>query len=166
RDGKGRPRSKLIINTDITAKKQLEAQYLHAQRMESIGTLAGGVAHDFNNLLTVITGYSELLLARSQTEDPAYELLRVIRGAGERAAGLTRQLLAFSRKQVLATQVVDLNAIVQELSKMLRRFIGEDIDLAASLDSSLGRVEVDPGQIEQVLMNLVVNARDAMPTGG
>jgi two-component system, cell cycle sensor histidine kinase and response regulator CckA len=166
RDDAGRPRAKLAINTDITEKKRLETQLLHAQRMESIGRLAGGVAHDFNNLLTVITGYSEMLLLRRAADDPATEPLRQIRKAGERAAGLTRQLLAFSRKQMLRAQVVNLNDLVRESEKMFRRLIGEDIDFASFLDPALGAVKADVGQLEQVLLNLIVNARDAMPRGG
>jgi PAS domain S-box-containing protein len=166
RDRAGQPRGKLVLNTDITEKKKLEMQLLHAQRMESVGRLAGGVAHDFNNLLTIITGYSEMLLLRREHDDPAAEALREILRAGERAAALTRQLLAFSRRQILQPQVLDLNLLVRESEKMLRRLIGEDIDLASALAADLGPVRADPGQFEQILLNLVVNARDAMPTGG
>jgi PAS domain S-box-containing protein len=166
RDEHGAPRARLIFNSDVTEQKQLETQLRQAQRMEAVGQLAGGVAHDFNNLLTVINGYAELLLANTRPDDPAAEPLREIQRAGGRAAGLTRQLLAFSRKQMLAPVVLDLNALLGELERMLRRLIGEDIDLAARLDPGLGRVRADPGQLEQVVMNLVLNARDAMPTGG
>ena len=166
RDDAGRPRGKLLIDTDVTEKKKLEAQLLHAQRMEGIGQLAGGVAHDFNNLLTIISGYSEILLAGLRPGDRSYDLLREIHRAGDRAASLTRQLLAFSRKQILAPKVLDLNALVAEAEKMLGRLIGEDVALAAVLDPALGKVKADPGQIEQILVNLAVNARDAMPTGG
>jgi PAS domain S-box-containing protein len=149
-----------------TEAKKLQAQLLHAQRMESIGRLAGGVAHDFNNLLTIISGYSEVLLNQLPPGDPLRLPAEQIRKSGERAAGLTRQILAFSRQQVLQPQVLDLNSTVAEMNKMLRRLIGEDIDLAVSLDPDLGQVKADPGQIEQVLINLAVNARDAMPAGG
>jgi PAS domain S-box-containing protein len=159
-------KSYTVIVRDVTERKRLAAQLLHAQRMEGIGVLAGGVAHDFNNLLTIITGYSELLLSKVRRDDPSGELLREIRKAGERAAALTRQLLAFSRKQILAPQVLNVNVLVGEMEKMLKRLIGEDIDLASALDPTLGRVKADPGQIEQLILNLVVNARDAMPTGG
>ncbi|HXG10727.1 MAG TPA: response regulator [Gemmataceae bacterium] len=155
-----------IVVRDITEKKKLEAQLLHAQRMEGIGMLAGGVAHDFNNLLTIITGYTELLLLNPGQDEQSRNLIQEIRQAGERAAALTRQLLAFSRKQILTPVVLDLNSLVIELEKMLRRLIGEDIELVSSLDPELVPVKADPGQIEQVLINLVVNARDAMPTGG
>jgi two-component system, cell cycle sensor histidine kinase and response regulator CckA len=134
--------------------------------MEAVGQLAGGIAHDFNNLLTVISGYSDMLLDDSQHDDHSRGLLEEIRHAGERAAALTRQLLVFSRKDVHEPRVVDLNETVQSAEKMLRRLIGEDIRLAAVLAPNLGHVKVDPGQIEQVIMNLAVNARDAMPTGG
>jgi signal transduction histidine kinase len=166
RDEEGRPKSRLVINTDITEKKKLEAQLVQSQRLEAVGLLAGGMAHDFNNMLTVIIGSSEMALGRLRREEPAHELIQQVRKAGKRAAGLTRQLLAFSRKQVLAPVVLDLNALVGEVEKMLCRLIGEDVALATVLDPALGRVKADPGQMEQVLMNLAVNARDAMPTGG
>lgn len=166
RDDQGQPKSRFIINTDITEKKKLAARLEQAQRLESLGALAGGVAHDFNNLLTIILGYSELALAELGREAPLHEALQQVREAGQRAAGLTRQLLAFSRKQVLAPVVLDLNSMVRETEKLLRRLIGEDIALTTNLDPALGRVKADPTQMGQVLMNLVVNARDAMPTGG
>ena len=137
-----------------------------AHRMEAIGRLVGGVAHDFNNLLTVINGCSDFLLRKRPDNDPATEIIQEINKSGWRAASLTRQLLAFSRKQSITLRMLDLNAVVIELAKMLQRLVGEDIDLVTSLDPSLGHVKADPGQLEQVIMNLVVNARDAMPAGG
>jgi PAS domain S-box-containing protein len=154
------------IARDITERKHLEAQLRQSQKMEAVGRLAGGVAHDFNNLLTVINGYSELTLRRLQPEDALTGYLEEIRKAGTRAASLTRQLLAFSRKQVLQPKVLDLNAVISDVEKMLQRLIGEHIDMRTVLKPELRRMNADPGQIEQVIMNLVVNARDAMPDGG
>jgi CheY-like chemotaxis protein len=134
--------------------------------MEAVGRLAGGVAHDFNNLLGVIIGYSDLLLDRVSPDDPDHHHVQEIKKAGSRAASLTRQLLAFSRKQVFQPKVLDLNAVVADLNKLLHRLIGEDIELVTALRPTLGTIKMDPGQLEQVLMNLVVNARDAMPKGG
>jgi two-component system, cell cycle sensor histidine kinase and response regulator CckA len=151
---------------DITDQKRLEEQFRQAQKMEAVGKLAGGVAHDFNNLLTIILGYSEILQESLPTDDPLLELVDQVHKAGQRAAGLTRQLLAFSRKQVLLPVVLDLNTLLADVEKMLRRLIGEDVDFAFRPAASLWRVRVDAGQMEQVLMNLVVNARDAMPEGG
>ena len=147
-------------------KEKLQAQLLQAMKMEAVGRLAGGVAHDFNNLLTVITGYSELLLQKVGKESPMHGEVEEIKRAGERAASLTQQLLAFSRKQIIEPKVVHLDHLVAEMHKMLARLIGENIALQATTGKSLGSVKVDPGQFQQILMNLVVNARDAMPDGG
>src|SRR5262249_11081949 len=156
----------LIIDTDNTEKKKLEAQLQHTQRLEAIGVLASGVAHDFNNLLTVISGYSEMLLGQSRPDAPANAMLREIAKAAESATALTQQLLAFGRKQNLSPRVLDLNALVAQTEKMLRRLIRADIELTMFLEPTLGSVMADAGQIDQVLVNLVVNARDAMPNGG
>jgi two-component system cell cycle sensor histidine kinase/response regulator CckA len=144
----------------------LEAQLVQSQKMEAIGRLAGGVAHDFNNMLTVINGYSELILARMDPGDESRRDLEEIFNAGKRAAGLTRQLLAFSRRQILQPATLDLNSILQGLERMLSRLIGEDLQLQLRLSPFLHPVNADAGQIEQVVVNLVVNARDAMPRGG
>ncbi len=154
------------IQRDITESRRLEEQLRNAQQMEAIGRLAGGVAHDFNNILSIIMGHGELLLAAPGLGDRARNGVDQIRRAADRAASLTQQLLAFSRKQVLQPKVLDLNACVSDVQKMLSRVIGEDIELVASLHPSLAWVKADPGQVEQVLMNLAVNARDAMPHGG
>jgi two-component system cell cycle sensor histidine kinase/response regulator CckA len=165
-DSRSQPLGAVAVMHDITERKKLEEQFRQAQKMEAVGHLAGGIAHDFNNLLTVILGYSETLLTELSHDRHLRDMVLEVYQVGERAAMLTRQLLAFSRKQVLAPQVVDLNGIVMDLEKMLRRLIGEDIELHVAPAADLGRVFADPGQLEQVLLNLVVNARDAMPRGG
>jgi two-component system, cell cycle sensor histidine kinase and response regulator CckA len=144
----------------------LEEQFRQSQKMEAVGRLGGGIAHDFNNLLTVIKGYSQLSLLDLKESDPLWGNIQEIQKATQRATDLTRQLLAFSRRQILDLKVLDLNTLLRDLDKVLRRIIGEDIELVALLDGNLGRVKIDPGQIEQVIFNLAVNARDAMPSGG
>ncbi|MEX1182052.1 MAG: PAS domain S-box protein [Gemmatimonadota bacterium] len=166
RDAQGRPTGTLSIGEDITEHAQLEAQLRQSQKMEAVGRLAGGVAHDFNNLLTVILGTAELMLFDTPATDPRQAELGEIRSAGERAAALTRQLLAFSRKQVLDVRVVDLNDLVVNLDRLLRRVIGEDVHLRTLPWVGLGAARADPGQIEQVILNLAINSRDAMPDGG
>jgi two-component system, cell cycle sensor histidine kinase and response regulator CckA len=156
----------LSLVNDVTESRRLEGQLRQAQKMEAVGRLAGGVAHDFNNLLTVITSYSDLLLEDLGSDDPKRDDIDQIRKAAQGAAALTRQLLAFSRQQVLEPKVLDLKASVAGTEKLLQRLIGEDIQLTSSLAPDLGVVKADPGQLEQVIMNLAVNARDAMPTGG
>jgi two-component system cell cycle sensor histidine kinase/response regulator CckA len=154
------------IGIDMTDRLVLEEQYRQAQKMEAVGRLAGGVAHDFNNILTAVNGYTALLLDRTDLPADARENLEEVRKAGERAAGLARQLLALSHKQTSEPRIVDLNRVVEDVHKMLKRLIGEDIDFEILLEPQLGPVLADPGQIEQILMNLAVNARDAMPDGG
>ena len=154
------------VAQDITERKRLEEQFRQAQKMEAVGRLAGGIAHDFNNLLTIINGYSDLVMDGLKSNDPMRGHLEEVKKAGDRAASLTQQMLAFSRKQVLVPSVLDLNIRVGDMEKMLRRLIGEDIDLAIVRDPALGQVKADSGQIDQILLNLAVNARDAMPEGG
>jgi two-component system cell cycle sensor histidine kinase/response regulator CckA len=168
----GRP-AELVLALDVTERKRVEEdlrrseeQLRHSQKLEAVGQLAGGVAHDFNNLLTAIKSYSEFLLEDMDDTDPRRSDVAEIQLAAKRAAALTRQLLAFSRKQLLEPQVLDLNAVVRDMEKMLRRLIGADIDIRIVTAPDLGTVEADPSQIEQVVMNLAVNARDAMPEGG
>ena len=148
------------------ALRKSEEELRHSQKMEAVGRLAGGVAHDFNNLLTAIIGYAELIATRTSSNSLAKQNAELIRKAGEQAAALTRQLLAFSRKQILQPKVIDLNALVVEMERLLRRVIGERFDLQSHPDAEIGRVKADPSQIEQVVLNLGVNARDAMPKGG
>jgi len=158
----------IILGTvfDMTERRKLEEQLLQSQKMEAVGRLAGGIAHDFNNLLTAVAGYTELLIGQLAEGDPRRESAEEIRQAGQRAAALTQQLLAFSRRQVLEPRVLDLNAVISNMERMLRRVIGEDVELTASLAADLWRTKADPAQIEQAILNLVVNARDAMPRGG
>ncbi|MBS1851720.1 MAG: PAS domain S-box protein [Acidobacteria bacterium] len=156
----------VIVNRDITERKRLEKQLFQAQKMEAIGRLSGGIAHDFNNLLGVIIGYGEILQEQPALTDTTRTSVQEILKAGRRAASLTRQLLAFSRQQVLEPKVMSLNCVISETANMIRRLIGDDIDLTLSLHPQDGKVKADQGQIEQVLLNLAVNARDAMPNGG
>jgi len=165
-DDEGKFAGVLSLVSDITVRKKLESQLLQSQKMEAIGQLAGGVAHDFNNLLTVIFGYSELVIADPNAGTDTRTSVQAINQAAQRAAGLTGQLLAFSRKSMLQPKVLDINAVVTETGAMLRRLIGEDVALNTTLESRLNLVRFDPGQLTQVLMNLSVNARDAMPRGG
>jgi PAS domain S-box-containing protein len=158
--------SVVMVSRDVTERRRLEAELLQSQKMETVGRLAGGVAHDFNNLLTAITGYADLALAAVAPDDAVREDLDAILKAAERAANLTRQLLTFARKQVIEVRVINLNDLILELNNLLRRLIGEDIELEIRLTPDLWPLKVDPSQIEQVLVNLAVNARDAMPGGG
>src|SRR5262245_38966722 len=154
------------IFSDVTELKRLEDQLRQAHKMEAVGQLAGGVAHDFNNVLTVIQGFSDLVLSELSSDDPIAQSVAEIKRASERAAELTRQLLAFSRRAVIRPVILDLNAVVSEAENMLRRLIGEDVDLEVSLDAMLWKVQADPVQVDQILLNLAANARDAMPKGG
>ena len=158
--------TRLARKTAEAALRQSEEQLRQVQKIEAVGRLAAGVAHDFNNILTAIMGHSELLLRQLDAGDPRRKNAEQIEKVAHLAAGLTRQLLIFSRKQVIEPRVLDLNAVILDIKKMLRRLIGEDIEFCTSLDPAAGHIKADPGQIEQVIMNLAVNARDAMPTGG
>jgi signal transduction histidine kinase/CheY-like chemotaxis protein len=154
------------IGRDITDRRALEERLRQSQKMEAVGRLAGGVAHDFNNLLTVIQGYSELMLNDLRPSHPMHDEVLEIKKAADRAASLTSQLLTFSRQQVLAPKVFELNGVVGNMDNLLRRLLGEDVEFVTKLTPGLGRMKADVGQIEQVIMNLAVNARDAMPRGG
>jgi PAS domain S-box-containing protein len=165
-DNSGKPYATCGISTDITDRKRVEDQLRQSQKMEAIGRLAGGIAHDFNNLLTAINGYSTLALQGMEPSHPLHDFLREILKSGERAAGLTRQLLAYSRKQAMEPKPVSLNTIVSDMERMLRRLIGEDVELATGLAPDIGQVMADRSQVEQIILNLVLNARDAMPRGG
>src|SRR6185312_2728246 len=151
---------------DITRIKNLEAQFIEAQKMEVVGHLASGVAHDFNNILAVIMGYGDMITSALEPDSPLRKYTDEIRHASERAAGLTRQLLVFSRKQTVQTVVLDLNNVMNDLDRMLRRLVDENIEMTIVPGKETGRIKADAGYIGQVLMNLVVNARDAMPNGG
>jgi signal transduction histidine kinase len=153
-------------HADMRALRESEETLRQAQKMEAVGRLAGGVAHDFNNMMSVVIGYSELVLASLDVAHPQRQDIEEIKRAGERASAMTNQLLAFSRKQVFQTRIVDVNTVVIEVKKLLQHVLGEDIELAGILDPALEPIEVDPGQLEQVIMNLAINARDAMPMGG
>ncbi len=152
--------------SDITQRKHLEEQLLHAQKIEAVGRLAGGVAHDFNNLLTIISGYDRMLLEGLAPEDPLRTYAEEVAKAADRAGALTGQLLAFSRRQVMRPRTIDVNELIRGADRMLRRLIGEDIDLRLGLGAEAGNIKADPGQVEQIVLNLAINARDAMPDGG
>jgi nitrogen-specific signal transduction histidine kinase len=158
--------ARLVLAMDVSERKRLEGQLAQSQKMEAVGRLAGGVAHDFNNLLGVISGYSELLGRSLLPDDPGRRRLDQIRQATDQATALTRQLLAFSRKELIQPTVLDLNQVVSDIGSMLERLIGEDVELVTKAAEGLGRALADRGQMEQVLVNLAVNARDAMPHGG
>jgi PAS domain S-box-containing protein len=165
-DMENKPLEVISYVLDVTERKKVEEQLLGAQKMEAVGKLAGGVAHDFNNLLTVINGYSEIILTQSLDKESARKHIEQIKKAGERAASLTTQLLIFSRRQIIQPKIINLNSVVSDVEKMLQRLIGEDIELVTMLDKESGNIKADPSQIDQVIMNLAVNARDAMPKGG
>jgi hypothetical protein len=156
----------IALVSDISQRKRLEEQLLHAQKMEAVGRLAGGVAHDFNNMLTVIAGYNRMILDALPPLDPLRGYAEEVLKAADRSGVLTNQLLAFSRRQIMQPRVLDVNAAMRQTEKMLRRLIGEDIDLVLSLDPAIGNIKADPGHVEQAIVNLAVNARDAMPMGG
>ena len=166
RDQAGEITHFIAIKQDISRRVQAEQQLRRAQKMEAVGLLAGGVAHDFNNLLTVINGYSDLILNPEEPAESHCDYARLIREAGDRGAALVRQLLAFSRGQVVEAVVLQVNTLISEMERMLQRLLPENIQFTSRLEPALAPVLADPGQIQQVLMNLVVNARDAMPEGG
>jgi signal transduction histidine kinase len=166
RNADGRIAHFISNDRDISERRRLESALFQAQKMDAIGQLAGGVAHDFNNLLMVISSYAELMQDSIGPEHRLHRNVQEVLSAARRAADLTRQLLAFGRKQMQSLQVLDLNGILRDISRMLPRLIGEDVELVISADPELGRVKLDPVQIEQVVMNLAANARDAMPEGG
>jgi PAS domain S-box-containing protein len=166
RDANGAAIGSLQVNSDVTERHRIEEQLHHSQKLETVGLLAGGVAHDFNNLLTVINGYAEMMLSDLPESSDLRDNLEEIRAAGGRAADLTRQLLAIGRKQLVQPAVLDVNDVIHDVQKMLGRLIGEDINLVTRLEPSLAHVVADAGQLQQILMNLAVNARDAMPQGG
>jgi signal transduction histidine kinase len=161
----GRP-ARIVLANDVSERRRLEAQLRQAQKMEAIGQLAGGIAHDFNNLLTVINGFSEILVASLAEADPLREHAQLILQSGAQAADLTKQLLAFSRKQMLQPQLLNLNELLSRLDRLLRAMVGGDVEISPELAPDLHLVKVDPNQFEQVIVNLAVNARDAMPEGG
>ena len=163
RDGEGEVQGAICMALDITDRKQLEEQFRQAQKMEAVGRLAGGIAHDFNNLLMVIQGYADLLAERLPEGNPLRRNAEQIQMASQRASSLTRQLLAFSRKQMLAPKILNVQSVVTDMEKILRRLIGEDIQLQTSSAPDLWLTKADRSQIEQVILNLAVNARDAMP---
>ncbi|MGH7277562.1 MAG: ATP-binding protein, partial [Candidatus Rokuibacteriota bacterium] len=166
RDGGGHPVRMIGAMQDVSGRRELEDQLRQVQKMDAVGQLAGGIAHDFNNLLTVITGRGELLRSRINAADPAHRDVALIVSTAQRASSLTHQLLAFSRRQLLQPRVLDLNAVLGGLAPMLRRLIGEDIELTLVPETDQARVKADPAQLEQIIVNLAVNARDAMPSGG
>lgn len=166
RNKSGEVEKLIIVNRDVSERRLLEKQFLQAQKMEAVGRLSGGVAHDFNNLLGVIIGYAELLEEKTPASESSRECIDEILNAGRQAASLTKQLLAFSRQQVLEPKIVDVNAIVRDTQKMLRRLIGEDIELVTQLDGAVSKVKVDQAQLQQAIFNMAVNGRDAMPNGG
>jgi PAS domain S-box-containing protein len=166
RDADGKVVGIIGIAHDITQLKRMEEQFRQAQKMEAVGRLAGGVAHDFNNLLTAINGYAELVLESLEADEGTRQFVTEIRKAGERAVTLTRHLLAFSRQQAVSAEIVDVGALLADLEKLLRRLIGEDVELALARDTPLGLVRIDQSQFEQAIINLAINARDAMPNGG
>jgi signal transduction histidine kinase len=165
-DKQGRVKQIIEYSIDVTERKKLEEQLHQSQKMESIGRLAGGVAHDFNNILTAIIGFSELAQQKLPQDHPVMRDLRIVRKAGEKAAILIRKLLAFSRKQILEMRVVNLHELIEDMLKLLTRIIGEDIAIEMNTENEIEKIKADPSQIEQILMNLVINARDAMPGGG